>query len=112
LDKIHLIDVANMSIAKCSSQVTYIALSLVWGNAKPVRLMKANIARLSKTSSLTELGDAIPRTVRDAMIFVKGIGQRYLWVDSMRSDSGLFRPKLQQSRCPTKIDLLANHSTC
>jgi Heterokaryon incompatibility protein (HET) len=83
LDKIHLIDVANMSIAKCSSQVTYIALSYVWGNAKPVRLMKANIARLGKTSSLTELGDAIPRTVRDAMIFVKGIGQRYLWVDSM-----------------------------
>jgi hypothetical protein len=27
-------------------------------------------------------------------------------------EAELFRPKLQQSRWPTKIDLLANHSTC
>jgi hypothetical protein len=76
-------DVVHMSIIQCSSKVTYIALSYVWGSAKPLRLMKTNIARLSKTSSLTELEDAIPRTVREAMIFVKAIGQRYLWVDSM-----------------------------
>lgn len=83
MDRIRLIDVVRMSVVQISGQVKYLALSYVWGDAQPLKLVKANVVQLSKSGSLTKLRDKIPQSVRDAMEFVKMVGQQYLWVDSL-----------------------------
>ncbi|PSN62948.1 hypothetical protein BS50DRAFT_455258, partial [Corynespora cassiicola Philippines] len=61
----------------------YLALSYVWGSAKTIQTTKTNIGALEKQNSLIMHAGSLPRTIRDAMTFVKRLGQRYLWVDSL-----------------------------
>ncbi|KAF2807356.1 uncharacterized protein BDZ99DRAFT_478844 [Mytilinidion resinicola] len=44
---------------------------------------KANDGRLRRPGSLASIDGGLPLTIADAMLFVSGIGERYLWVDSL-----------------------------
>ncbi|KAK8249310.1 heterokaryon incompatibility protein-domain-containing protein [Phyllosticta capitalensis] len=58
----------------------YAALSYCWGSYKPAcittpRTKERNLRRIS--------WDLLPRTFRDAVIFTRGLGLKYLWIDSI-----------------------------
>ncbi|KAF2807152.1 HET-domain-containing protein, partial [Mytilinidion resinicola] len=61
----------------------YLALSYVWGGATQLQLTSENFTSLSTENGLNELSDSIPRTIKDAMILCKNLGERYLWVDTL-----------------------------
>ena len=76
-----VVDVIQLCLVDTPPQCRYIALSYVWGTAAVFRHLLENTQDLRKTSSLRLL--PIPATIRDAMILVHAIGERYLWVDSI-----------------------------
>jgi hypothetical protein len=83
LEIMRFVDVKKMCIVEKQKVCRYVALSYVWGQAGRLRLSTTTKAILTKPKALTQYDFAIPLTVRDAMTFVRGIGERYLWVDSL-----------------------------
>ncbi|CAG8976891.1 hypothetical protein HYALB_00003502 [Hymenoscyphus albidus] len=79
-----VIDVLQRMVVTAPPDCRYAALSYVWGKS-PVQFqtMKANLAIVSSFLGLDALGVHIPQTITDAMTLVYGIGERYLWVDTL-----------------------------
>ncbi|KAI5917495.1 heterokaryon incompatibility protein-domain-containing protein [Camillea tinctor] len=77
------IDVHELCIVSIPITSKYIALSYVWGGAPPYKLTKANKDELMSPFGLKAHWEEIPLTIRDSIDLVRGIGQRYLWVDSI-----------------------------
>ncbi|KAJ3496551.1 hypothetical protein NLJ89_g10469 [Agrocybe chaxingu] len=61
----------------------YFALSYVWGSVISLRLSKANYTELSQPGALSSAGADLPKTITDAIYFVRNLGETYLWVDSL-----------------------------
>lgn len=82
---LRLIDVRDKCIVEVAEpqQSRYVALSYVWGGAQHLQLQRYNKAELMGKNGLDLYRSAIPQTILDAMTVVQGIGERYLWVDSM-----------------------------
>lgn len=84
-----LIDVFEARLVEKTEPCEYFALSYVWGNRDPSRLQttKQNLSLLKQPSALTTdggmTGKRLPRTIADVMELCRGVGQRYLWVDSL-----------------------------
>ncbi|KAL8863324.1 MAG: hypothetical protein Q9178_000004 [Gyalolechia marmorata] len=78
-----LIDVYGNCIIRYERQHRYIALSYVWGGVETLRNTKSINTRLEVTGALLESMHHLPRTIKDAMLLVKKLGERYLWVDSL-----------------------------
>lgn len=57
----------------------YVALSHCWGSTRHIITEKNNIESHRKGIPLQQL----PKTFQDAIVFTKGIGLRYLWIDSL-----------------------------
>lgn len=88
LASILLIDVKSRRIVPYSSRtVIYLILSYRWGNAKQ-DLPDAGCAG-------TILGK-LSKTMEDYITFVKDLGRRYLWVDSVCTNQNDKVQKLQQ----------------
>ena len=79
------VDVVSMCLVKGSTSQKYLALSYCWGVVDEwrLRLMKSNRESLMKDSALKRLESSIPVTILDAMHLTRGLGERYLWVDSL-----------------------------
>ncbi|KAH6720857.1 heterokaryon incompatibility protein-domain-containing protein [Leptodontidium sp. MPI-SDFR-AT-0119] len=88
----YLIDVERMVVVKSKLEYVYAALSYVWGNeedSRPVCRPEDSVfvvfegisPRLPSRGYRNPLEGAC-KTVTDAIDLVKGIGIRYLWVDS------------------------------
>jgi Heterokaryon incompatibility protein (HET) len=60
-------------------------LSYIWGASDDDRLLlkKANKSELLLKNSFILYRKRIPATILDAIEFVRKIGERYLWVDSL-----------------------------
>ena len=97
LENISLIDVNSRQITSYpSQQCDYLALSYVWG------VVEQNMPNAGRPgTALTGL----PRTVEDAMTFVKMLGKQYLWVDSVCIDQNNADEKLQQMGIMSEIYL-------
>ncbi|KAE8152021.1 heterokaryon incompatibility protein-domain-containing protein [Aspergillus avenaceus] len=65
------------------SETPYIALSYVWGQTPMLQTSMSNLADLKAPGALSTQAVHLPRTVRDAMALVKGIGYKFLWVDAL-----------------------------
>ncbi|KJA18230.1 hypothetical protein HYPSUDRAFT_205488 [Hypholoma sublateritium FD-334 SS-4] len=80
-----VIDVVDKCITLAPRSCQYAALSYVWGQAQPFWSSRSNIVQLEKPGALVlpENHDKIPLTIRDAILVVKELGMRYLWVDSL-----------------------------
>ncbi|KAJ3524033.1 hypothetical protein NM208_g12212 [Fusarium decemcellulare] len=75
------IDVIQQCLVPASSDAKYFALSYVWGQVDMSKTLKANYHERQQPSAL--LSVPFPKTIRDAMTFVKSLGERFLWVDAI-----------------------------
>ena len=55
----------------------------MWGGVSQLLLTKSNQELLFRDGSLLNFEKKIPQVIKDAMQFVRNIGERYLWVDSL-----------------------------
>lgn len=80
-----LIDVANLCLVRTSSRERFCALSYVWGGVTGLKTTTQNRAILEVPGSLGNHshGSLIPRSIREAIVLVSTIGERFLWVDAL-----------------------------
>lgn len=79
-----LIDCRTRHVVKASPEYEYVALSYVWGTAGPTDFWDNPNFRAEgfwAAEYSLPLPKRLPRVIRDAITFVRSIGQRYLWVD-------------------------------
>ncbi|KAK8123102.1 hypothetical protein PG984_011772 [Apiospora sp. TS-2023a] len=79
----YLIDTQQMCIVPTAPDMTYVALSYVWGQVRMLKTTKENLESLQKPKTLTNLKDQLPRTIQDSIELVPLLKERYLWVDSL-----------------------------
>jgi hypothetical protein len=79
-----VIDVVDHCVRPVSGPLgcRYLALSYVWGGPQNFQNTKATDQTLRQLGSLST-DHQLPQTIRDAIDLVSGIGERYLWVDSL-----------------------------
>lgn len=83
LKVLRLIDIENYCLVEVSRLCRYVTISYVWGAVPSARLTRANLDRLTQPGAITEAWNLVPRTIKDAIMLVSGLGERYLWVDSL-----------------------------
>ncbi|KAI9688356.1 MAG: hypothetical protein M1822_001305 [Bathelium mastoideum] len=83
--KFRLIDAQDMCIVYAERDCRYIALSYIWGHANDGRLLlsRQNEELLMHHGALRNEQAAIPQTILDAILVVRRLKERYLWVDSL-----------------------------
>jgi hypothetical protein len=80
-----LVDNWRQCLVPAQPEMSYGALSYVWGKAKFFKPKKSNLQQLQHDHafSATNTARRIPRTIKDAMGLLDILGERYLWVDSL-----------------------------
>jgi hypothetical protein len=81
--KLRLIDVHRGSVTGLVTPSRYVALSYVWGPTKQFMLTKSNHIQMMIPGAITAEDTRFPRTIREAIILCKKLGEAYLWVDSL-----------------------------
>lgn len=83
LASIHLIDVVDACIVTLNSSedVSWVALSYVWGEEQKHALKKDNFASYHQPGALNARN--LPSTILNALTITREMGERYLWVDSL-----------------------------
>ncbi|KAI4940899.1 hypothetical protein J4E91_011076 [Alternaria rosae] len=76
-----LLDVIHDCLAVGNFKDRYFALSYVWGASKQFLTLVENYDHLREPGTLSK--QPLTQTIRDSMTFVKNLGERYLWVDTM-----------------------------
>ena len=76
-----LVDVEDNCLVQGHFKDRYFALSYVWGASKQFLTLLANYQSLLQQGSL--MSRPLTQTIRDSMTFVKSLGERYLWVDTV-----------------------------
>jgi hypothetical protein len=76
-----LLDVIDDCLTIGKFKDRYFALSYVWGTSKQFLTLLGNYDQLRKPGNLSI--QPLTQTIRDSMTFVKNLGERYLWVDTM-----------------------------
>ena len=80
VQKWRLVESRGDNVRRCR----YVALSYIWGSAQKFTLNKSNIRQLHLPLGLVPfLGRCVPETIRDAMLVIRQMGERYLWVDAL-----------------------------
>ena len=75
-----VIDVVDDCLVEITSAVKYFTLSYVWGSVDMSKTLRANYAaRLQKGG----LGSLFPATIADAIVLVRSLRERFLWVDAL-----------------------------
>ncbi|RYP59342.1 hypothetical protein DL769_008580 [Monosporascus sp. CRB-8-3] len=82
ISRLLLIDVESMCLVEAAAP-RYFALSYVWGAAKVLMTLKSNFSALTQPGVLERLGEEVPLLIRDVILFMQRLGERYLWVDSL-----------------------------
>ena len=83
LEALRLVDVIEERVTEIRNVSRYLALSYVWGGVPNVRLTTGNKRSLMKIGGLRDIFFRLPRTIRDTIVFVRALGERYLWIDSL-----------------------------
>lgn len=80
-----LVDVKEEQIVRLGdfAECDYAALSYVWGGFETVKLVERNKDELSSRGKLNLARAGLSQTIRAAIEVTKGLGIRYLWVDSL-----------------------------
>ncbi|KAM7215181.1 Heterokaryon incompatibility protein (HET) domain containing protein [Rhypophila decipiens] len=80
-----LIDVVDMCLVSPGEPPRYVALSYVWGaNGENSFLTTvSSVSDLQQAMALKSRWGELPDTIQDAITVVQGLGERYLWVDSL-----------------------------
>ena len=85
--KFRVLEVNTGNVVVLNSVQRYVALSYVWGNTAPV-IQPAVFPGDTATNGVAWKLDMakLPRTIRDAAMLTRQIGERYLWVDQLCID--------------------------
>lgn len=78
-----LIDVQQLCVVPASVQASYVALSYVWGETTRFSLDRGNRESLMRQDGLLQSWDRIPETIRDAILLLRKMELKYLWVDCL-----------------------------
>jgi hypothetical protein len=78
-----LLDVLDNCLVRKTTEVRYTTLSYVRGNQSIFELTSADIGTLQKPGALLDIVPRLGRVMRDALEAVRGIGERYLWIDAL-----------------------------
>ncbi|KAG1756326.1 heterokaryon incompatibility protein-domain-containing protein [Suillus paluster] len=79
---VRVVDVVSMAMIPAPSGCRYVALSYVWGGAgTEYWTTKDNIAERSKPGGLNTT--KLPETITDSILFVRQLGERYIWIDAL-----------------------------
>lgn len=78
-----LVDVDRGCVSDASLDARYVALSYVSGSEDSLRADGSLLRSLASDGSLPNIVPKLPRTIKDAIDLVRGIGERYLWVDAL-----------------------------
>ncbi|KAK4208390.1 heterokaryon incompatibility protein-domain-containing protein [Rhypophila decipiens] len=78
-DHVRLIETWNLPAPLAAEPYRYIALSYRWGEGNRLLTTKATY---SQRQTAIEV-QAIPKTIRDAVLVTRRLGIRYLWVDAL-----------------------------
>lgn len=78
-----LIDVKQMRLVKRGWGSRYLALSYVWGKAETFNTVRDNIEELQQDGALLFYMDRLPQVIKDAIEFVRDIGETHIWVDAL-----------------------------
>ncbi|KAE8448913.1 hypothetical protein EG329_008709 [Mollisiaceae sp. DMI_Dod_QoI] len=81
LESLLVIDVERMCIVDAPNNCRYVALSYCWGTAPMLKHLLANSTTMRTEGVLAN--SIAPATIRDAITLVKGVRERYLWVDAL-----------------------------
>jgi hypothetical protein len=81
LQSLLVIDVEKMCITDAPQGCRYVALSYCWGTVPVIKHLRSNSAQLRQEGGLQNLTP--PKTISDAITVVRGVGERYLWVDAL-----------------------------
>jgi hypothetical protein len=76
--RLRLIDVQDMCLVNAAEDDRYVALSYVWGSVPMFLTNKACVGAMYTPGGLQEVLNEISRTVQDAILAVRGLGERYL----------------------------------
>lgn len=77
-----VLDVENECLVDIAPWAEYVALSYVWGGPQPLMNTKKTKAGLYCRGSLGKRAQ-VPATIRDSLLFLRSLGERYLWIDSL-----------------------------
>ncbi|KAK4072012.1 hypothetical protein Trihar35433_4076 [Trichoderma harzianum] len=78
-----VIDVDAQCLRMLPNNGRYIALSYVWGGVEQVETTMSNLEEFGVPGAFGQIAHGIPKTIRDAMEFVKQLGEKFLWVDAL-----------------------------
>lgn len=109
-----LIDVQKCCLVESFPATTeYVALSYTWGQLQRpfLRTLKSNVRELSQKGALLPDNSLLPHTIRDAIVAVRAMGKRYLWVDSLCIVQDDVEDKKQQISCMSDIYTSADLTT-
>ncbi|EEH16868.2 hypothetical protein PABG_06955 [Paracoccidioides brasiliensis Pb03] len=76
-----VVDVDQRCLVFAEEDEQWVCLSYVWGQAKTLRLTKDNLQAFSIPGSLGT--GVLPDSIEDAVQVTKGLGEPYLWIDSL-----------------------------
>ncbi|KAG1754315.1 heterokaryon incompatibility protein-domain-containing protein [Suillus lakei] len=92
---VRVVDVVSMTLVPAPSSCHYVALSYVWGAiSTEYRTTKDNIAERSTPGGLNTA--TFPETITDSILFVRQLGQRYIWIDALCIIQDCSQDKLTQ----------------
>ncbi|OCL10873.1 hypothetical protein AOQ84DRAFT_256171, partial [Glonium stellatum] len=83
VETIRVIDVKRGCLVHIPSSSRYFALSYVWGTAKTLQTVEANVRKLEQEGAFSSCSNELPNTVRNVIKFVSQIGERHLWIDAL-----------------------------
>jgi hypothetical protein len=93
-----------MCLTKLPDKEGYIALSYTWGqDGHHFKTTTQNVRYLLERGGLRRMDLLMPRTIRDTINFVKDLGERYLWVDSICIIQGSDRSWALNSRVMDQV---------
>ncbi|KAH9921363.1 heterokaryon incompatibility protein-domain-containing protein [Amylocystis lapponica] len=79
---VRMVDVTCMTVVHAAPACRYVALSYLWGKmGREYWTTRANVERHAAPGGLDET--ALPGTIRDAVLFVRQLGERYVWIDAL-----------------------------
>ncbi|KAI0454100.1 heterokaryon incompatibility protein-domain-containing protein [Xylaria acuta] len=83
LASVRLIDVNTASLVEIENvqNVSWVALSYVWGSTPFRTLTKDTLGEFKEAGALS--ASWVPNTIADAIRVTQGVGERYLWIDSL-----------------------------
>ncbi|KAL9617163.1 MAG: hypothetical protein Q9160_008017 [Pyrenula sp. 1 TL-2023] len=76
-----LIDVDRRCLTMAQEDQSWVCVSYVWGRTNATRLLRSNIHAFSAPGSLTP--DILPAIAEDALQVTRGLGEKFLWIDSL-----------------------------